>query len=527
MRVLLWHGWLLEGSGSNVYTARTAEAMVKAGHDVLVLCQEPRPERFRFVRAAGTVGPQGVGPLQALERPGSMASRGAVLLRPDIGTLLPVFVMDEYPGFEVKRFVDLSDAELAAYLERNVRALNEAARWHRAELVVMGHVVPGAVIGVRALGPGAYVTKTHGSDIEYAIREDPRYLDLATEGLAGARFVTGAGHEVLQRLTELVPSIADRARIVPPGVDVDRFRPVPRKVALETVADLLDAIPPSALAELPAGSGAGRRSSGLGPRVAAVDDEVRAAMEARNGDELEGLARRYDQALPDADAATRLRALSSFEGPVVGYLGKLIPQKGVHLLLAAMAGLPHGVRTLIVGFGLYREWLTALTLALGAGDQASVQWVCERARMRIEVPDRVLSKAVGFEDRVEFTGRLDHRYAPYALAAMDVLVVPSILDEAFGMAAAEGAAAGALPLVARHSGLAEVVTRLETAAGRPDLFSYEPGPNVARSVAEGITKLLSLPRADRDELRQIVSEFVHREWNWDRTAALILDLAQP
>ena len=39
---------------------------------------------------------------------------------------------------------------------------------------------------------------------------------------------------------------------------------------------------------------------------------------------------------------------------------------------------------------------------------------------------------------------------------LDVLVVPSVMHEAFGMVAVEGAAAGALPLVARHSGLAEI-----------------------------------------------------------------------
>jgi len=29
MRVLIWHGWLLEGSGSNVYAARIAEEIVQ------------------------------------------------------------------------------------------------------------------------------------------------------------------------------------------------------------------------------------------------------------------------------------------------------------------------------------------------------------------------------------------------------------------------------------------------------------------------------------------------------------------
>ena len=55
MRVLLWHGWLLEGSGSNVYTAKVAEANRRAGHSVLILCQEPHPERFSFIDEWGTV----------------------------------------------------------------------------------------------------------------------------------------------------------------------------------------------------------------------------------------------------------------------------------------------------------------------------------------------------------------------------------------------------------------------------------------------------------------------------------------
>jgi hypothetical protein len=45
MRILLWHGWLLEGSGSNVATARVAERYRAAGHDVLLVCQERHPER--------------------------------------------------------------------------------------------------------------------------------------------------------------------------------------------------------------------------------------------------------------------------------------------------------------------------------------------------------------------------------------------------------------------------------------------------------------------------------------------------
>jgi glycosyltransferase involved in cell wall biosynthesis len=131
--------------------------------------------------------------------------------------------------------------------------------------------------------------------------------------------------------------------------------------------------------------------------------------------------------------------------------------------------------------------------------------------------------ATGHTTGVTFTGRLDHRYAPGALAAMDVLVVPSILLEAFGMVAAEGAAAGALPLVARHSGLAELSAALEDAVARPGLFSFEPGPEAHRRIAEGVDRLLSLPSGERDELRQGVSGFVAREWSWQRTVARLLE----
>jgi glycosyltransferase involved in cell wall biosynthesis len=110
-----------------------------------------------------------------------------------------------------------------------------------------------------------------------------------------------------------------------------------------------------------------------------------------------------------------------------------------------------------------------------------------------------------------------------ALAAADVLVVPSVIPEAFGMVAVEGASAGCLPLVARHSGLAEVADALEAHVDRPGLFGFRPGAGAAHRLAEGIRSLVSLPRQQRDELRREVSSFARRTWTWDRTAAQLID----
>ena len=240
MRILIWHGWLLEGSGSNVATARICEVLRASGHDVLLMCQEPHPERYEWIDAHGRIDARGPSELTH-RRDASRASGRCVALRPRVGPVMPVFVVDRYEGFdEVKRFVDLSEGELDAYLHANVEAVKAAATWHDPEVSIFGHAIPGGAVGRRALGQGRYVVKIHGSDLEYAVRPDPRYRELAREGLSAARAVTGPGVEVLERTAGFVPQARAISRVVPPGVDVTSFRPRARADALSQAADRLE-----------------------------------------------------------------------------------------------------------------------------------------------------------------------------------------------------------------------------------------------------------------------------------------------
>src|SRR5438093_8038803 len=43
VRVLMFHGYLLRGTGSNVYNAELAEALARLGHEGHLLCQDPSP----------------------------------------------------------------------------------------------------------------------------------------------------------------------------------------------------------------------------------------------------------------------------------------------------------------------------------------------------------------------------------------------------------------------------------------------------------------------------------------------------
>ena len=131
MRILLWHGYLLGGTGSNVYTRMLAREWSGAGHDVTVLSQEPHPERYDL----GT----------------------ATTVRPDVGGLLPVFVLDRYDGYDVRRVQDCTRAELDA-LGRGER-LRRSAQLLPADVVFTNHVLLGGPVGaasgraVRRQGP--------------------------------------------------------------------------------------------------------------------------------------------------------------------------------------------------------------------------------------------------------------------------------------------------------------------------------------------------------------------------------------
>jgi glycosyltransferase involved in cell wall biosynthesis len=124
--------------------------------------------------------------------------------------------------------------------------------------------------------------------------------------------------------------------------------------------------------------------------------------------------------------------------------------------------------------------------------------------------------------RTLFTGPLEHRHLTHLLALADATVVPSIFPEAFGMVAAEAAAAGSPPLVARHSGLAEVAAGLEE--NYPEhlrrLASFESGD--AADLARKLEELLALPGADRAALRRAARRTVVERWSWASVARRLL-----
>ncbi len=520
-RILIFHGYLLAGTGSNVYNARLAQALARLGHEVHLLCQERHPERLAFVDAAGDWD-SGALRITRLREPVAEARAGAAtpgsctVYRPDIGDLLPVYVADRYEAIEARTFAELTDEQLARYLQANVEAVADVAARVAPELALANHLVMGPVILARALGQATpYAVKVHGSALEYTVKPEPeRFLGLAREGLAPARAVLVGSRHTAESLWAAIadPRLPDRTRLGPPGVDVAHFGPREHGRAMAAVGTLA-----AALERAPESDPAARQSA------FASDPRRAGAALARVG-----------------------------EGDLlVAFVGKLIVSKGPDLLLAAfplvLERQPRA-RLVVVGFGAFRKGLEQIASALQAGELERVGDLARAGRalegaaaeqplsylleflegLRGPARKRYLQAARALPDRVLFTGRLEHEELAELLPACTAMVVPSTFPEAFGMVAAEAAACGALPVSAAHSGLAEVSRAL--AAGVPGeirpLLSFELGPGAVEGIAERLMAWLECEPAVRERAREGLVATVRERWSWESVAQSVIAAAR-
>jgi glycosyltransferase involved in cell wall biosynthesis len=506
VRVLIFHGYLLRGTGSNVYNASLAQALAGQGHDVHLLCQDRHAAELDWVEAVGDWidGRLEVEAIRDAGGPGSVT-----VYRPDIGGLLPVYVLDRYEGFEVKTFPDLSDAELDRYLDANVAAVRDVVdAVGEPGAALANHLIMGPAILARA--GLRFAAKVHGSDISYTVRPHPdRFVPYAREGTDAAAGVLAGSSHTARALFETVPDpgLPERTRLGPPGVDVHRFRPHPADEAL-------------------------RELEGLAATLA---------------EEHPGPAEQEDSFGRDGPAiATALRGWGEGDARVL-FVGKLLVSKGVDLLAAAWP-LVHRARTaagaaapriLFIGFGAFEGGLRTLIDALGRGDLEAARGVAERGRGLEGAADEPLPILSGFlADPPEgyadaareaagsllVGGRLEHDEVADVMPAAHTFAMPSTWPEAFGMVPAESAACGVPPTAADHSGMREVAQVLAEAVA-PDLgrlLSFPVGPEAVTELADRLEGWLALDPERRREAGLALSGRVDELWSWEGVARTVL-----
>lgn len=166
---------------------------------------------------------------------------------------------------------------------------------------------------------------------------------------------------------------------------------------------------------------------------------------------------------------------------ILAFLGRLVYEKGVHTLLAAMpivlASFPDS-KLVIAGTGPERDPLEELALGLG--------------------------------DRVRFTGFLDETDKCLLLQSAELCIFPS-LYEPFGLVALEAMASGTPLIVSDTGGLAEIVSHGINAC------TFPPGDSEA--LAAQIIQLLEQPNYAA-KLASTALRSVHTNYDWAKIGSL-------
>ncbi len=294
------------------------------------------------------------------------------------------------------------------------RAIEGAIERHRPDLVLLDPAWPLGLLGPSLSVP--YGVVLHGAEVTIPSRLPVSGAMLRTV-LRGAAVAVAAGHypaaEARRNAGEDTPPIL----VVPPGVDVERFRP-------------------------------------LGPA-----------------------ARR--------DARERLGLPA--EGPVVFSYSRLVPRKGMDVLIDATARLaPH--------------W-PELVLAIGGAGR-------DRERLERRARDRGVA--------VRFLGRVPDEELPLWLGGSDLMVMDcrsrwlGLEQEGFGIVFAEAAAAGTPQVAGRSGGSHEAVIDGETGV-------VVDNPRDARALAAAIEGLLGDPVEARRR-GQRARENAEAAFDWQRLA---------
>jgi glycosyltransferase involved in cell wall biosynthesis len=483
VRVLIFHGYLLRGTGSNIYNVSLVRALAALGHEVCLLCQERRAEELDL-------------------------SDSVTVVNPDIGRVLPVYVADSYADFDAVRFADLDDAALDRYLDANVAAVRDAVERFRPDVALANHEVMGPAILARGLGGEVpYAVKIHGSALEYTVRPEPeRFLPYMLEGLRAAAGVLVGSRHTAESLWEVAgdPELPGKTRLGPPGVDVAEFRPRPADEAaanLKLLADRLDAADPGGWG---GEAGAGEALRAFDPRSERIVGYVGKLIVSKGVDLLLAAWPLVAARVPDA-------------------------------------------RLMVIGFGGYRDALGEIVATLARGDLDGLRSIAEQGRALEGGAEAPLTHLLAFLDgldgeartaylaaapdaaaRVRFTGSLEHGDLPLVLPAFTAQVVPSTFPEAFGMVAAEAACSGALPLSADHSGLAEVTAALapELPGDERSLLSFERGPDAVEQIAERLIRWLELPAERRAEASAALSDAARERFGWEGVARGVIAAAE-
>ncbi|CAN5850269.1 hypothetical protein BH23GEM6_BH23GEM6_27450 [soil metagenome] len=540
--ICILHGYLLEGSGSNLWTRAIIESLCRDGNKVHLMAQENHPERYPFIAETHTYLPDGSSSLihsQESDYPGN-----CVLHKPILGDMLPVYVKDRYEEFSrAIPMIDLSDGEIAEYLERNTRALLTIVEREGITALHANHCVlmPTVAQRVHEQTGIPFAVMPHGSALEFAVKRDTRFLELAEQALSAAGTVFVHGEEMRGRVLEVLSSasgLPEKFSDLHLGVDTRQFAPMPRERRRENIQRLSESLE---------GTVRGRTAVQTQKFLETLSEGISEA-------ELQTAfvpARDFDGKAPDADVEAKLRTVNWADDRTLLFVGRLISTKGIHGVIAALPFLLRDtpdLRLIVVGHGPLREPLEAMVSALERGDRELFELIIRCGRLLEGSPEgdvggTELTQAAAYldqlrrenrlddyyatarwhlhADRVIFTGYLTHHQLRFLFPCCDAAVFPSVVKEAGPLVFLEALASGAFPLGTYFGGMRASIDSIMDALPGEAIQAMKLDADPENTVSDMVSKI---PRAMKlaPDLGERLHLIAQERYDWRSVAQKLL-----
>ncbi len=540
--IAILHGYLLEGSGSNLWTRSIIQSLCKNGETVHLVCQENHPELYDFICEGILYHPDGK--RETLLKRKQVYSGKCILHKPKLGETLPVYVRDKYEEFSNPQpMIDMDTEGIESYLETNIRVLNQVADEHHIKVIHANHAVLMSVVAQRVASKRGlpYTIMPHGSAIEYAVKRDTRFFKYAEEAFDNAQRIYVIGKEIRKRVKDLFPALTNvetKMMELNLGVDTSLFNPVSIRHRKDKITEMFELL-----------KGVKRGKTEL--QETQMQTELTADISKQKLLELITASSSYNAKSTDEIAEGKLQMIDWANDKIILFVGRIIASKGLHSIVASLpeilAAEPN-TRLIVVGHGPQREPLEAMIWAWqngrtelvlnlvqwgrelennGSTPLEEIQFYYDHLKNSGEL-DAYFQKAQKHLDsnRVIFTGYLTHRELCHLFPVCDVAIFPSVVPEAGPLVFLEAMASGCFPIGTYFAGMAASIDSVSHVVPPEitDLMKLSPrADQTVQDIVNNVKKALYVDEKYKEKLRAVAIE----KYDWKNiTKKLATDLYQ-
>ena len=530
MKIGIFHGYELVGSGSNQSTSYLARALAKLGHEVHILCREQFPDSIDFLDKA--IRWDNDGQSKILFNKEGNNNGTCIMHQLPIPPVNAVYITDtQRPGY-VKAFHDLTDEELMEYHRFVVNSLRYVLKANPVEILHNNHIVyqPVAAAEVCEELNIPFIIYPRGSAIEYTVRNDMRYQKLALDPILKANGLIIGNHEVRDRIINLYPEYRDeilsKTEIVGLGVDTSLFFPVEKKQREKSIEKIHKYAP-------------------FGGKSPELLQELHSRLDKGEIQAITDFRKAYQIKQPDSNLIEKLEKIP-WDSNILIYVGATIAGKGLQTLIVALPFILKqnpNTHLVLVGSGVSRELFEALVYAIAKRNESlldilvdkgfdfdpvelSGPWTDVKAFLsNNKTKTDLFNYGSNLLEHVHFLGRLDHHILRYVFPCSDIGFFPSIIPEAYANVLFESLSNGVLPVVSYFSGLKCGIDSLVPHLGQDlvDLMKI-PVNDATRipGLIKNISRILSVSNIEiiSQKLRKIAVD----NYDWDIRARQMTDV---